>query len=885
MEEHEAKKKDTPEEKQKTIVEEGVHEEGKTLQLSGMYQSWFLEYASYAILDRAIPGIDDGLKPVQRRILHAMQELDDGRYNKVANLVGHTMKYHPHGDHSIGDAMVQLGQKEILIDTQGNWGNILTGDNAAAPRYIEARLSPFAREVVFNPKTTCWMKSYDGRNREPVALPVKFPLLLAQGVEGIAVGLISRILPHNFIELLDASIKHLRNEPFELYPDFPTGGFGDFSKYNDGIRGGKVRVRAKINKVDKKTLAITEIPYSTNTSSLIDSILSANDKGKIKIKKIDDNTAASVEILIHLAPNVSPDKTIDALYAFTHCEVSISPYACVIRDQKPCFMGVSEILRYNTAHTVALLKQELMIRKKELLEQILFSSLVKIFIENRIYRHIEKCTTWEAVLETIDKGLDPFKPSFYREITQDDLVKLTEIRIKRISKYDTLKADEQRRGYEEELKEVNHHLENLVDYAIEWYQHIREKYGKGNERKTVMRDFDNIEATRVAANNAKLYVNREDGFIGTSLKKDEFVCDCSDIDDIIVFHGNGTFKVVKVADKVYVGDHIIHIDVFHKNDDRTVYNMIYADGRGGNIYVKRFSVLGITREKEYDLTKGKAGSRVLYFTANPNGEAEIIKVSLRPKPRLKVQSFEYDFSNLAIKGRASQGNILTKHAVRKITIKEEGVSTLEAIQLWYDDTVHRLNMEERGRYIGAFSADDKIVGILNDGTCRIYGYDVNIRFSEKLKYLFKHDPEKIYSLVYFNGEKGSYYLKRFAITPGDNDISLIGEHEASQLTLFMEDEAPRIALIHQPQENSRTAPYDEMVLATEFIEIKSTKAKGKRLTNHPLKDIIPLEPWKKRQEDAENLPPEQPASDEIKPQEEPSEPSPKEEAKGQISLF
>ncbi len=825
-------------------------DQGKTLHLSGMYENWFLDYASYVILERAVPAIDDGLKPVQRRIMHSMYELDDGRYNKVANLIGHTMKYHPHGDASIGDAMVQLGQKDILIDTQGNWGNILTGDSAAAPRYIEARLSKFAKEVAFNPKTTEWKLSYDGRNKEPVALPIKFPLLLAQGVEGIAVGLASKILPHNFVELLQASIKILKNEEYEIFPDFPTGGYADFTKYNDGVRGGKVRVRAKLNKVDKKTLSISEIPFGTNTSSLIESIIAANDKGKIKIKKIDDNTAAEVEILIHLGSNVSPDKTIDALYAFTNCEMSISPNSCVIRSGKPCFIGVSEILQHNTDTTVKLLRMELEIRKKELQEQILFSSLVKIFIENRIYRKIEKCTTWDSVIQTIDEGLEPFKPSFYRDITRDDIVKLTEIKIKRISKFDALKADEVMRGYEDELQTVNHHLQNLIDYAIAYYEHILEKYGKGRERKTEIRNFDNIEATRVVANNARLYVNREEGFAGTSLKKDEFVCECSDIDDIIVFRHDGTFKVVKVADKVYVGEDIIHIDIFRKNDDRTVYNMVYADGRGGNVMVKRFSVLSITRDKEYNLTPGKQGTRVLYFTANPNGEAEVIKVHLRPKPRLKVQSFEYDFSELAIKGRNSKGNILSKHAVRKINIKEEGVSTLGAIDIWYDDTVNRINVDERGRHIGAFSGDDKIVSVQNSGICKIHGFDVSTHFDDDLKFIFKYIPEKAYTIIYYNGEKESYYLKRFTFDLSDNDINLIGDHSESRLIHFIEDKEPRIALIHTQNEDSRAAAYDEMVLGTEFIDIKSAKAKGKRLTTHDLEEILVLQSWDTEEEDS-----------------------------------
>ena len=823
--------------------------EGQTLQLSGMFQNWFLDYASYVILERAVPGIDDGLKPVQRRILHSMQELDDGRYNKVANLIGHTMKYHPHGDASIGDALVQLGQKDLLIDAQGNWGNILTGDSAAAPRYIEARLSKFAIEVAFNPKTTNWKLSYDGRNKEPIALPVKFPLLLAQGVEGIAVGLASKILPHNFVELLQASIKILKNEDFVLLPDFLTGGSADFSKYNDGIRGGKVRVRAKISKTDNKTLTITEIPFGTTTSTLIESIISANDKGKIKIKKIDDNTAADVEILVHLASGVSPDKTIDALFAFTNCEMSISPNACIIRDNKPFFIGVSEILRHNTQRTVELLKLELEIKRHELLEQLLFSSLVKIFIENRIYRKIEKCTTWEAVIEAIDEGLEPYKPDFYREITRDDIIKLTEIRIKRISRYDALKADEIMKGLEQDLAAVNEKLNNLIQYAIAYFTHILEKYGKGKERLTEIKNFDNIEATRVVANNAKLYVNREEGFTGTSLKKDEFVCDCSDIDDIIAFRADGTFKVVKVAEKVYVGENIIHIAIFMKNDDRTVYNMIYMDGRGGNVMVKRFAVLGVTRDKEYTLTAGTPGSKVLYFTANPNGEAEVIKVHLRPKPRLKVLSFEYDFSELAIKGRSSKGNILSKHSVRKINIKEEGVSTLGAIDIWYDDTVNRINMDERGKYIGAFSSDDKIFTIQDTGICRITGYDLSTHFDERLLLIEKYNPEQLFTIIYYNGEKSNYYLKRCSIDISDKDTNLIGDHPDSKLIHLITEKAPRIALIHSENEDSRTPLYDEMVLPVEFIDQKSAKAKGKRLTTHDLDEIVVLKSWEAEVED------------------------------------
>ena len=671
-------------------------EEGhKTTHLSGMYENWFLDYASYVILERAVPEIDDGLKPVQRRILHAMNRLDDGRYNKVANIIGHTMQFHPHGDASIGDALVQLGQKELLIDMQGNWGNTLTGDRAAAPRYIEARLSKFAKEVVFNPKTTSWKSSYDGRNKEPLTLPVKFPLLLVQGVEGIAVGLASKILPHNFVELIDASILHLQNKDFEILPDFLTGGMADFSKYNYGLRGGKVRVRAKISQNDKKTLLINEIPFSTTTSSLIDSIISASEKGKIKIKKIDDNTAENVEIVIHLASNVSPDQTIDALYAFTNCEVSISPNSCIIIEKKPHFISVKEVLKQNTDHTVLLLKTELEIKLQELEDQWHNSSLEKIFIENRIYLKIEDCETWECVIETIDKGLNPFKKLLKREVTEDDIVRLTEIKIKRISKFNAFKADELISSIEEEIEEVKNHLAHLIDYAINYFRQIKKKHGKGKERKTEIRNFDTINASNVAVANSKLYIDHEEGFIGTGLKKAEFVTNCSDIDDIIVFKSNGIMVVHKAATKVFVGKGVTHVDVFKRSDDRTIYNMIYQNGKRGNYYVKRFAVVGVTRDKEYDLTIGTDDSRVIYFTANPNGEAEIIKINLRAKPKLKKLTFDFDFSELTIKGRGSRGNIITKHSIRNIIQREEGVSTLGARNIWYDDTVRRLKFRRK----------------------------------------------------------------------------------------------------------------------------------------------------------------------------------------------
>ena len=820
---------------------EDVH---KTIHLSGMYKNWFLDYASYVILERAVPDLKDGLKPVQRRILHAMKNLDDGRYNKVANIIGHTMQYHPHGDASIGDALVQLGQKDLLIDTQGNWGNVLTGDSAAAPRYIEARLSKFAGEVVFNPKTTSWKASYDGRNKEPIVLPVKFPLLLAQGVEGIAVGLASKILPHNFIELIDASIKILKGKDFELYPDFPTGGFADVSKYNDGLRGGRIRVRAKISQVSNKMLAINEIPFGTTTSTLIDSIISANEKGKIKIKKIDDNTAENVEIIIQLAPNVSPDQTIDALYAFTNCEVSISPNACIIDDGKPRFIGVREILKISTENTVALLKKELEIRKEELLEQWHFSSLEKIFIEKRIYRKIEECETWEAVIETIDKGLKPYKKLFHREITGDDIVRLTEIRIKRISKYNSFKADEIIEGIELEIDEVNNHLDNLIDYAINYFRQIRKKYGKGKERKTEIRNFDTIEATRVAAASQKLYVNREEGFAGTSLRKDEFVGECSDIDDIIVFRADGTFIVTKVAAKTFVGKDVLHIAVYKKNDDRTIYNLIYRDGRRGPTRVKRFAATSVMRDKEYNVTKGTDGSRILYFTCNPNGEAEVVKVFLKPKPKLKKLSFEFNFSELAIKGKGSQGNILTKHAVKSIVKREEGVSTLGARDIWYDDTVKRLNTDERGKYLGAFKSDDKLLTIQKSGYYKLMNYDLSNHFADDMAMIEKFDPKKIVSVIYFESSSEKFYLKRFQAETENNinkQIEFIGDNPENYMVSFSMDQRPQVKVIFESGTDKKEIP-DLIINVEEFIGIKSPKAKGKRITTKAIKKIEFIEP-------------------------------------------
>ncbi len=800
--------------------------------LSSMYKDWFLDYASYVILERAVPEIKDGLKPVQRRILHAMKELDDGRYNKVANIIGHTMKYHPHGDTSIGDALVQLGQKNLLIDTQGNWGNTITGDSSAAPRYIEARPSKLAHEVVFNPKTTTWKNSYDGRNKEPMFLPVKFPLLLAQGVEGIAVGLASKILPHNFNELIDASIKYLKGKKPDIVPDFPTGGMADFTKYNNGQRGGRVRIRAKINIVDKKTLSITEIPFGTTTGNLIDSILKANEKGKIKIKKIEDNTAENVEIIINLTSGISPDQAIDALYAFTDCEVTLYPNSCVIKNGKPCFLSVNEILENSTDTTVLLLKKELDIRKHELLEQLMFSSLEKIFIENKIYRDIEECETWESVLKTIDKGLEPYKDKFYREINNDDIIKLTEIKIKRISKFDSFKSDEVIKNLNSELNNVNEKLDNLVDYAIEYFKNIKNKFGKGRERKTEIRYFDNIEATRVAVANEKLYVNREEGFAGTSLKKDEFVCECSDIDDIIVFRRDGSFIVTKVSDKSFVGKDVIHIDVFKRNDERTIYNMIYQDGKAGRSYMKRFFVKGVTRDKEYDLTKGTKDSKVFYFSANPNGEAEVVTIYLRHKPKLKKLVFDLDFSELSIKSRSALGNIVTRHQIRKVELKDEGISTLGAQDIWFDETVLRLNVDENGKYVGSFKGSEKILSIFPSGTYRLMSYDLSSHFDEAPLVMQKFESGIIATAIYYDGEKKHHYVKRFEVEETDKIIPFIGEHPDSKLVDVSIHPSP-IAKVTYKTKSKKTLQEEE-VNFEEFISVKSLKARGKRVTQHKL---------------------------------------------------
>lgn len=847
--------------------------------LSGMYQDWFLDYASYVILERAVPHVNDGLKPVQRRILHSMKRMDDGRFSKVANIIGHTMQFHPHGDASIGDALVQLGQKDLLVETQGNWGNLLTGDGSAAPRYIEARLSKFALEVVFNPKTTEWKQSYDGRNKEPVTLPVKFPLLLAQGVEGIAVGLASKILPHNFNELIDASILYLQDKDFELYPDFPTGGMIDVSRYQDGLRGGNVKVRARIERVDKKTLAIREIPFGKTTSTLIESIIKANDRGKIKIKKIDDNTAGEVEILIHLGAGVSPDKTIDALYAFTDCEISISPNACIIFDNRPEFIGIKEMLRRTADNTVDLLTRELEIRKAELDEQWHMSSLEKIFIEERIYRDIEECETWEAVIEAIDKGLKPFKKLLKREVSREDIIRLTEIRIKRISKYDVNKADEHIKGIEGELEEVLNHLDNIIPFSINYYRQIKKKYGKSHERRTEIRSFDSIEATKVVATNAKLYVNRHEGFLGTALKKDEFVCECSDIDDIIVILRDGTYRITKVADKLFVGKDIIYVNVFLKNDSRTIYNLAYRDGRMGNVMVKRCAITGVTRDKDYTLTKGTDNSRILYFSANQNGEAETIKIYHKPKARIKKLSFEFDFGELAIKGKNSIGNILTRHSVHKITLKEKGVSTLGGRKIWFDDTVNRLNADSRGAFLGEFSADDKILVITKNGWFRITNFDLSNHFEDNILLIEKLRKDVVYSAVYWDAEQGYYYVKRFTLEPSDKLQCFINEHPDSRLISLTEVEYPRFEIMFGGKHKEKGK---EIIEVAEFIGVKSYKAKGKRLTNYSVNDIREIDPVVKKES-------EKPVEEEISDQPEGKEKTENNNSDGddpaQMSLF
>lgn len=817
--------------------------------LSGMYQDWFLDYASYVILERAVPYVNDGLKPVQRRILHAMREMDDGRYNKVANIIGQTMQYHPHGDASIGDALVQLGQKELLVDSQGNWGNILTGDGSAAPRYIEARLSKFALEVVFNPKTTNWKLSYDGRNKEPITLPVKFPLLLAQGVEGIAVGLASKILPHNFNELIDASIAYLKGEEFEILPDFPTGGSADFSKYNDGLRGGAVKVRAKIDKVDNKTLAITELPFGKTTTTLIESVIKANDKNKIKVKRIDDNTADKVEILVHLGAGVSSDKTIDALYAFTDCEVSISPNACIIENDKPLFIGVSEILIRNTNQTRSLLKLELEIRKRELEESWHFASLEKIFIEERIYKdkEFEQAESMDEAIAHIDKRLDPWKPQLMREITRDDILKLMEIRMARILKFNTDKANNYIQSIEDEIEEIKRKIENITDFTIEYFQRIKDKYGKDRQRKTEIRSFENIVASKVVVANEKLYFDKEEGFMGTSLRKAEYVCDCSDIDDIIVFRKDGTYFVTRVADKAFIGKNIQHIAVFKKNDKRTIYNVVYRDGRQGTFYMKRFAVTGMTRDKEYDLTKGTTGSRIWYFSANPNGEAEVLKVTLKHKARLKKLNFEIDFSELAIKGRGAMGNILTKNDVHKISLKEKGVSTLGGRKIWFDPDVYRLNSDSRGKFLGEFQGEDKILVLYKNGDYQLYNFDLSNHFDPDILTIEKFDSKKILSVVYYDAELEFYYVKRFEIDEiMGRRIGFIGDHVDNKLVSVTWVRYPRLEIEFGGKNVSRD---NEIIEVSEFIGVKSHKARGKRLTNYEVENIKEIEPVIKDEDD------------------------------------
>ena len=808
--------------------------------VTGMYKDWFLDYASYVILERAVPAIEDGFKPVQRRIMHSLKELDDGRYNKVANVVGHTMQYHPHGDQSIGDAMVQIGQRELLIDCQGNWGNILTGDSAAASRYIEARLSKFALEVLYSPKITDWGVSYDGRRAEPNNLPVKFPLLLASGAEGIAVGLSTKVLPHNFNELIDASIKILKGKPFQIFPDFMTAGIADVSNYNDGMRGGRVRVRAKIGQFDKNTLVITQIPFSTNTTTLIDSILKANEKGKIKIKKIEDNTAADVEILIHLFPGVSPDKTIDALFAFTGCETSVAPLGCVIENNKPLFIGVSEMLKISTDRTVQLLKSELEIQLSELEEQWHFLSLERIFIENKIYRDIEEQTTKEGVIAAVDEGLKPHIKHLKRAVTEEDILRLLDIRIMRISKFDSNKAQDKIEALEGDIEQVKFDLEHLIDFAIAFFTKLKEKYGKGRERQTELRSFDNIEATKVALRNTKLYVNREEGFIGTGLKKDEYVTDCSDIDDVIVFLRDGNMMICKVDDKKFVGKDIIHVAIFDKSDKRTIYNMIYRDGKSGPSYIKRFNVSGVTRDKLYDLTNETKGSQILYFTCNPNGEAEVITILLRQIGSVKKLKWDIDFAEMAIKGRASKGNLVTKYPIKKIEIKEKGISTLKPRKIWFDDTVQRLNVDARGELLGEFRPNDKILVISQTGKLKVITPELSTHFDEDMVVLEKWIPNKPISVIYYDGEKSRYYIKRFLVETENKEEIFITEHEKSQLEIVSTDYRPVAELVFTKVKGAQKE--NQTVDIESFIAVKGFKALGNQLTTEKLKQVNLLEP-------------------------------------------
>ena len=854
-------------------------------QLSGMYQNWFLDYASYVILERAVPHIMDGLKPVQRRILHTMRRMEDGRYNKVANIVGEAMKFHPHGDASIKDALVQLGQKDMLIDCQGNWGNVLTGDDAAAARYIEARLTKFALDVVFNPKTTEWKQSYDGRNREPVTLPVKFPLLLAQGVEGIAVGLSSKILPHNFNELCDAAISYLHGEPFSLYPDFQTGGSIDVSRYNDGERGGVVRVRSKIEKVDNKTLAIKEIPYGKTVAAVCDSIVKASEKGKIKIRKVEDLTSGSAEILIHLAPGVSSDKTIDALYAFTDCEVNISPNCCVIDDQKPHFLTVSDVLRKSADNTLALLRRELEIHRDEVLENLHFASLEKIFIEERIYKdtEFEQAKTMDAACEHIDLRLTPYYPSFIREVTKDDILRLMEIKMARILKFNSDKAEEAIARMKADVTETERHLANIVEYTVNWFRMLKEKYGKAYPRRTELRNFDTIEATKVIEANEKLYINREEGFIGTSLKKDEFVANCSPIDDVIIFYRDGKYLITPVADKKFVGKNILYINIFKKNDKRTIYNVAYRDGKDGTCYMKRFAVTGVVRDREYDLTQGKPDSRILYFSPTPNGEAEIVKVILKPNPKVRKIIFEEDFGKLAIKGRQSMGNILTRLPVHKIVLKQRGVSTLGGRKVWFDRDVLRLNYDGRGEYIGEFQTDDRILVVLDNGDFYTSNFDLNNHYENGIRIIEKYNPQKVWTAVLYDADQQNYpYIKRFCFELSNRKQNYLGENRKNQLLLLTDEPCPRLEVLFGGHDSFR----EPMVLeAEDFIAVKGFKAKGKRLTTYTIDTINELEPTRRPEpQEPEPAPlPEQP--DNADPDFAKSETDIRDELTGQMKLF
>jgi topoisomerase-4 subunit A len=822
------------------ITNDNTDNQETITRVTGMFKDWFLDYASYVILERAVPAIEDGFKPVQRRILHSMKDLDDGRYNKVANIVGHTMQYHPHGDASIADAMVQIGQKDLLIDAQGNWGNVLTGDRAAASRYIEARLSKFALDVVFNPKITEWQASYDGRRKEPINLPVMFPLLLAQGAEGIAVGLSTKVLPHNFIELIEASIKHLQGKRFTILPDFATGGVADFSNYNDGLRGGRVRCRAKISQLNKNTLVITEVPFGTTTSSLIDSILKANEKSKIRIKKIEDNTAAEVEILVHLPAGISPDKTIDALFAFTSCETAISPLGCVIEDNKPLFVGVTEMLRRSTDHTVELLKQELEIKLGEFEEQWHFASLERIFIENRIYRDIEEEETWSGVISAIDKGLQPHIKHLKRAITEEDISRLTEIRIKRISKFDIDKAQQKIDALEDQIAETKGFLANLITYAIDYFKRLRSEYGAGKERKTEIKTFGDVDATKVIIRNTKLYVNRKEGFVGTGLKRDEYVCDCSDIDDIIVFTKDGKLMITKVDSKTFVGKDIIHVAVFKKKDKRTIYNMIYKDGKGGASYIKRFAVTGVTRDREYDLTTGKPASDVWYFSANPNGEGEVVSVLLRQVGSIKKLKWDIDFADVIIKGRVSKGNLVTKHAVKRIELKEKGVSTLKPRKIWFDDTIQRLNVDGRGELVGEFRGEDRILVVTQSGIAKTIIPEITAHFDEDMIVLEKWIPNKPISAIYFDGEKERHYVKRFLIENENREDVFISEHASSVLEIVSTDWRP-VAKIAFAKDRGKERREDQIIDFEQFISVKGVSALGNQLTKLKVNQIDLME--------------------------------------------